>query len=211
MGFAHVYWIGGSPCSGKSSISERLAVQFGLDVYHCDEAFGAHVARAVREQQPHLAAVPGIVWDDFWMRPMNEQLASVFEGYAEEFPMILDDLRQHTGPVIAEGTALLPALVADVLPDRARAIWMVPSEAFLRQQYPQRGDWVQGILDQTRDPQQALDNWLTRDALTAQQVQADAKARGLSVWAVDGRESIDALAAQVAVQFGLGAGLSHQN
>jgi len=43
---SNVFWLGGSPCSGKSSISEILPQRFNLDVYHVDEAFAAHRAKA---------------------------------------------------------------------------------------------------------------------------------------------------------------------
>lgn len=31
------YWIGGSPCCGKSTISEMLIKEFGFDMYKCDD------------------------------------------------------------------------------------------------------------------------------------------------------------------------------
>ena len=35
----HVTWIGGSPCSGKSTIAALLADRHGLRRYDCDAAF----------------------------------------------------------------------------------------------------------------------------------------------------------------------------
>jgi cytidylate kinase len=36
------YRIGGSPCSGKSTIADRLAATYGMQVYRCDDAFFRH-------------------------------------------------------------------------------------------------------------------------------------------------------------------------
>lgn len=188
----HVYWIGGSPCSGKSSIADLLGSQFGWQVYHCDVAFDAHVRRAHPDQHPWLCRVPYLVWDEFWMRPLDVQLRNVVEGYAEEFPMILDDLRlmPHNRPILAEGTALLPELVASYLTENHHAIWVVPTAAFQREYYPRRGDWVQAIVNQCRQPEAALHNWMARDMATADHVRREAETRQLSVLVVDGSRTI---------------------
>ena len=51
---AHVYWIGGSPCSGKSSIVSWLGERASLRVYRCDDPMWAHMARATPTAQPHM-------------------------------------------------------------------------------------------------------------------------------------------------------------
>ena len=39
---AHVYWLGGSPCAGKSSIADSLVERYGFRLYRCDEAYFVH-------------------------------------------------------------------------------------------------------------------------------------------------------------------------
>jgi 2-phosphoglycerate kinase len=189
----NIYWIGGSPCSGKSSIADLLAKQYGWQVYHCDEAFDRHVQRADAVRHPWLSKVPHIVWDAFWMRSLEVQLRNVIEAYAEEFSMILDDLRALPAdrPILVEGTALLPELLADIGVDGRRAIWLIPAPEFQRVQYPRRGAWVQAILEQCSQPQQALTNWMDRDIETGRHIQREAEARGLKVLTVDGVHSIE--------------------
>lgn len=201
--FHHIYWVGGSPCSGKSSIADLLAQRHGWQVYHCDEAFNRHVGQADCESEPWLSKVPHLIWDVFWMRPLDIQLRNVIEAYTEEFPMILDDLLllpQHT-PILVEGTALLPELVADVLDDPRRAMWVVPTPEFQRVQYPRRGAWVQDILDQCSQPAHALRNWMERDIQTGLHVQCEAKVRGLPVLVVDGSRTIEQNAEIIAERF----------
>ena len=43
---SHVYWIGGSGCSGKSSIVRLLEGRHGFTTYHCDEHWGEHKERS---------------------------------------------------------------------------------------------------------------------------------------------------------------------
>ena len=112
--------------------------------------------------------------------------------------MIAADLRAlpRDRPTIAEGTALLPELVAQVA-DLRRALWLVPSPAFQRERYPLRGEWVQAVLSQCSDPAQAFENWMARDIAYAQEAAAQAARLGARVIVVDGSQSLDQVAALV--------------
>ena len=200
---AHVYWIGGSPCSGKSSIVAWLARRHDFTAYNCDDAFGEHGQRATPEAQPALYRVTHATWDAIWMRPVEALLADEVVVYEEEFGMILDDLLALPGtrPVVAEGAALMPALVRDLLIDPRRAIWVVPSEEFQRAIYPKRGAWVQGILKECTDREQAFQNWMGRDVAFARRIAEEARAQDLSVLTVDGNRTVEENAALVEAQF----------
>jgi hypothetical protein len=200
---AHVYWIGGSPCSGKSSIVAWLAQRHPFTTYNCDDAFGAHGTRATPEAQPALYRVTRMAWDEIWMRPPEVLLADVIAVLGEEFPMVLDDLLALPGksPVVAEGAALMPSLVHDLLLDPGCAIWIVPSEGFQRAVYPKRGAWVEDILDQCTEPEQAFQNWMDRDASFARRVKEEARARGLAVIEADGQRTIEQMARLVEVHY----------
>jgi 2-phosphoglycerate kinase len=130
----HVFWIGGSPCSGKSSIAEMLASRYGLAAYRCDDAFFEHAKRVDPITQPMFHRIANMTWNEIWMRPVDVQIAEEMTCYREEFEMIVADLLAYpkSRPVIAEGAALLPDCVSDLLPDRRRAMWVVPTEAFQR-------------------------------------------------------------------------------
>lgn len=190
---SHVCWLGGSPCSGKTTVSDRLARRYGCRVYHCDEAFETHKA-----DMPAMQPILAMSWDAIWMRRRDELLRSELAIYRQEFPMIAADLRAlpRDRPIIAEGTALLPELVAQVA-DLRRALWLVPSPAFQRERYPLRGEWVQAVLSQCSDPAQAFENWMARDIAYAQEAAAQAARLGARVIVVDGSQSLDQVAALV--------------
>jgi hypothetical protein len=203
--FSHVYWIGGSPCSGKSSIVARLAQAHPFRSYNCDDAFRRHGQQVTFEDQPTFYKVMQLTWDEIWARPVEVLLADILAVYDEEFPLILRDLAAMPSdlPTVAEGAALMPHLVRDVLPDPRRAIWVVPTAAFQRQHYLERGPWVREILGQCADPERAYRNWMDRDAAYARTVAREAEDMGFAVLEVDDSHTITENAAVVARHLGL--------
>lgn len=194
---ARVIWIGGSPCAGKTTLAAALAQRYGLTHFSCDDALQAHLQRSWPATHPLLHALSAQSWNALWSRPVGQQIAEEFAFYREEFPLILEDLRALPGAgIIAEGTALLPELVAPLLTDRRRGIWMLPTVAFQREHYARR-PWIADILRQCADPTQAFDNWMRRDSGFADLVERDAAARGLATLRIDGTQAISAIDAMV--------------
>jgi hypothetical protein len=196
--------MGGSPCSGKSSIAHILAQEYGLQTYHCDDRYEAHLKRADRDKHPRMFRASGVTWDEVWMHPVDYLVAREFAFYREEFEMVMEDLlaMPWSSPILAEGAALLPECVAPLLARPNQAIWVVPTEDFQRTQYARR-DWVEDILRQCQHPDEAWENWMGRDAAFARQVLSDATERQLAVLEVDGSQSIQRNAETIAKHFGL--------
>jgi hypothetical protein len=198
-----VYWLGGSPCAGKSSVADRLAERHNLTIYRCDDGFWRHVQACNLEDHPTLHAISQMTWDEIWMRPVAVQVDAELAAYREEFRMILDDLSgpSRDRPALVEGCALLPELVAP-LAGPTRSLWFVPTPQFQRHHYLQRG-FIQEILSQCSDPQTAWDNWMARDEQFGRAVAAAATQRGYRIEWVDGTRSLDTLALVAAAHFGL--------
>ncbi|HKP72847.1 MAG TPA: hypothetical protein VJT82_07915 [Pyrinomonadaceae bacterium] len=203
---AHVYWMGGSPCAGKSSTASLLSGQFGLKIYSCDDAHDAHVKRAQPDSHPTIFRSTGSSWDEIWMRPVESMAEAEIQFYREEFELITEDLLAlpADAPVLAEGSALLPQCVAPLLLRPHQSIWVVPSEEFQREQYARR-EWVAGILEQCQNPDAAFQNWMGRDAEFARRVTREAGERALRVLEVDGSRSISETSQTVAAHFNLDA------
>lgn len=201
-----MFWLGGSPCAGKSSVSEVLARRFALDVYHVDESFERHVLSLDPSLQPALAAWCASSWDERWMQPPTDLVRNVIACYREHFDLILKDVLAATvrKPLLVEGTALLPRLVAGLLPERSHAIWMIPSADFHREHYSKR-QWARVVVEQCKNPEAAFGNWMERDARFAEWVEAEASALNLQVLKVGGGQTIEDNAAAVAAHFQLSA------
>ncbi|KAI7262059.1 hypothetical protein KC345_g9561 [Hortaea werneckii] len=139
----------------------------------------------------------------FFTRDIAEQLDTYIECLREDFSYVLSDLADRgEGPVVVEGNQLLPELVAPLLKQTDKAIWVIPSEPFQREQYSKR-EWIQGILQATEDPEAAFDNWMKRDAKFAEQVKIEAESRKLTVLEVDGRRTLEQNFAELERCFGL--------
>jgi hypothetical protein len=202
----HVFWLGGSPCAGKTSISDILAARFDLDVYRIDKVFEVHAQNFDPELHPTLTTWRARSWNQRWMQPLATLVQDVIACYQEHFTLILADIlcRPKDRPLLVEGSALLPRQVARVLAARRRAIWLVPTAGFQTEHYARR-DWVPGVLEQCDDSEAAFHNWMERDAGFARWLAAEVNALGLELLRVDGKQTIEENAGTVISHFGLAA------
>jgi len=198
---AHILWLGGTPCSGKTSVARRLAEAHGLPVYHHDEQARAHEARADPARHPAFRAERALSLDERWvLRPVETMVATTLAAWAEQFALALEDLRAlpDRAPILAEGPGLLPDCVAPLLSSPRQALWLVPTEAFKRATQPTRD---RAWMARTRDPERTYQNLIALDLALAREVAGRARALGLTVIEVDGTRPVAAMAARVAEHF----------
>jgi hypothetical protein len=196
----HVVWIGGGSAAGKSTVAQRLADEYGLRVYATDDAMSRHAAALTGDQAPYLARFVAMTMDERWVERSPEVMLDTFHWFrGEGFDLIVDDLLRmpSTPPVVAEGFRLLPHLVAPLLTDVRRAVWLLPTPAFRRAAIDSRGTtW--DIAGRTSAPARALDNLLIRDQLFTERLGVQARQFGLHVVDVDIGMTQDTLVARVA-------------
>ena len=92
--FARAYILGGSPCSGKSTVAERLSARFGLPYYKVDDYEREHMRRTRPDRHPVMFKYSKMNWNEIWSRPVDVQVQEEFEFYRERFEMIVEDLRK---------------------------------------------------------------------------------------------------------------------
>lgn len=201
---AKILWIGGSPCSGKSTIADWLAKRHGLTVYRCDDAYYQHANLITPERQPTFFRLAHASCDQLWMRPIEQQVSEELELYRGEFPLILADLKAMPAgsPIVAEGAALLPELLAGINIESRRAVWVVPTEPFQRDHYVNRA-WRHDVLERCTDKERAWQNWMARDAGFATSVAHDTRTRKYRILTVDGTRTIGDMAHSIETHFGL--------
>jgi hypothetical protein len=166
--------------------------------------YEAHLRRAIPGKHPRMTKAASVTWDEVWMRPVDYLVEREIAFYREEFELIVEDLlaMPTRAPICAEGAALLPECVAALGVDPQHAIWIVPTEEFQRREYRRR-EWVQGILAQCSEPEQAWQNWMGRDAGFARTVALQAERLRFVALEVDGGAAIESNAIRVARHFGL--------
>jgi hypothetical protein len=205
-----VLWIGGAQWSGKTSVAQLLAVRHPLLLYaydYHDARSHADRSRADSARFPRrhafLAALDRDP-DDVWVTPAPDVMAAdALRSFRERFEMVLEDLAALPAgvPVLAEGWGLRPDLIAPLLDDARRAVFLVPSEDFRQQQLcalPRAGLFpVSGVSD----PDRAQRNRIERDRLLARDVVESANRLGLRVIIVDGNRSVAEVAEMVEGQF----------
>lgn len=186
------YVLGGSPCSGKSTLAERLCAECGLTYYQVDAAESDHMARCRPDLHPTMAAFRRMTWEEIWMRPVELQVREEFEFYRERFGLILEDLAElePVRPVLLEGAGILPEFLPQYGFDTRRAVFLTPSRDFQLEHYARR-DFIHTILKDCSDPAAAFANWMERDQRFGLEVLASARALGCRTLTVDGSLGVE--------------------
>lgn len=186
-----VYYIGGSPCSGKSTIAERIVAKYGFTDYKLDDFIFPYMQQAADNGAPTSTAQLAMEFEQMWMRDPKLQAEEEFATYAEIIPYALEAIAalNSDGPIIAEGAGFYPELVAKQGIPSNRYICIVPTEGFQRENYAKR-EWIGEYLKGCSEPDTAFDNWMRRDALYAAEVLNQAKALGYPSILVDGKSTI---------------------
>jgi hypothetical protein len=196
----HVLWIGGGSAAGKSTIAQRLAGEYGLQVCATDDAMSRHAETLNTDQAPYLARFKAMTMDERWLDRSPEEMLDTFHWFrGEGFELIVEDLLRlpSTPPVVAEGFRLLPHLVKPLLTDLRQAVWLLPTPTFRRAAMESRGTtW--DIASRTSDPPRGLDNLLARDRLFTERLGVQARRLGLQVVDVDIAATQDDLVSHVA-------------
>jgi adenylate kinase family enzyme len=202
--FSQAYILGGSPCSGKSTIAERLSCEFDLQYYKVDDHERDHAKRSNPSRHPTMYKYSTMNWNEIWMRPVTDQVQEEFEYYRERFEMIAQDLEKYEQEktIILEGAAYLPELLELNEANPNHVIFLVPTKEFQLHYYSQR-PWIKDVLKECEDPEHAFANWMMRDHLFGQEILRQAKSRNYKTIVVDGRRNIDQQYQQVKEYFSL--------
>jgi 2-phosphoglycerate kinase len=191
--YSQFYWIGGSPCSGKSSVAEALSVKHRLRLVKTDDYLFSHRKQADPIQQPVMHRLAGLSWNEIWMAPVERQVQDEFEFYREEFPILLHELAVQPGelPLLVEGAALLPELLNRLGVVPGKIVYLIPTRNFQIEHYANR-PWIQEIVNQCDRPEIAFSNWMERDARFGEAIAGMAEQLGMPVILVDRDHSLDA-------------------
>jgi hypothetical protein len=189
--FTHILWIGGSTDSGKTTLARSLADRHGLQVYHYDQHDAQQIETLSRNNPVYQNFLTSSL-DQRWVDPTPEELAHRSQqSFRDRFPLVLKDLQTMPDHpmIIAEGFGFMPELIAPLLLHKRQACWIVPSDTFKLDSMKRRQK--PSFFRQTRDPERAFDNLLARDRILTDQVVAQARALGLTVFISDGSRSIE--------------------
>ena len=184
-----LYMIGGSPCSGKSTIASLLARQYQLRHIKLDDLLNEMISQANADSQPICLLRKDRSPEQIWMRNPEEMADEEWHFYEEIFPYVKSYLiKNQNRPLLVEGAGLLPHLVKELEYPASSYLCWTPTTDFQKKHYRQR-EWVPYVLEGTTNPNKAFENWMQRDILFAQMVRKEAMELGYSSLLIDGSQS----------------------
>ena len=180
--------IGGSPCSGKSTVAERIAQEYSAYYFKVDDHLSELIKQAADNGSAVCKTIQQMSPEEIWMREPEIQCKEEFEIYWDIAPFVFDMIsRIEADLIITEGAAYTPEVMETYTADGY--VTIVPSPEFQISHYRER-EWVPYVLEGCSDKEKAFDNWMQRDILFAQQIQAECIASGIPCKVNDGSESV---------------------
>ena len=200
----NIYYIGGSPCAGKSSVAEILSKKHDLYYFKTDDFLDRYMQTGARKGYSVCRKVTSMNAEQVWMREPLVQCREEFDIYREIFEFVATDLKQidWKGGIITEGAVYLPELMKQSGISDSRYISITPAKEFQIMHYRER-DFVPLVLEGCSDKEKAFRNWMDRDVLFAQEVQRQCQEENYVSVVNDGTMEMDELANLVATHFEL--------
>lgn len=200
-----IYYIGGSPCSGKSTIAEALSEKYNLYYFKVDDHLEKYMKMGASNKKALCLKADTMNPEQIWMRDSLVQCKEELLIYEEIFEFILEDLKHIDckNGIITEGAAYLPKLVKSLDIPFERYISITPSKEFQIFHYSKR-EWVPYVLAECSNKEKAFENWMNRDVLFAEAVQQQCKELGYASLINNGELTVEELISKVVLHFGLG-------
>lgn len=141
----NVYFITGTPCGGKTTISRELAKRHNLFVYDIDEQFEKHQKISNPAFQPSMNEAFNDA-DAFFGRTVEEYKKWLIDNTREQLDFVLLDLIRLSQNQIVLCDCHLTLEEADRLTDASRIVFLIKEPVDLVEDYCNRPDH-QGFRD----------------------------------------------------------------
>lgn len=197
-----VYYIGGSPCSGKSTVAEFIARKYNLSYFKVDDFLDQYTEMGVESKKPICIKLKKMSPEQIWMREPQIQNLEELQYYTEIFEFIKQDINKisNQNGIITEGAAYLPYLIRRCNINKKHYINLTPTPEFQIYHFRKR-PFVPAVLNGCSDEAKAFINWMERDILFANTVRQQSEEMGYMTLINDGMISIEELVNIVCKQF----------
>lgn len=200
----HTYVIGGSPCSGKSTVAKAIADKFGCYYFKVDDFLDEYIAAGAASGKPVCAKLMSMTPEQIWMRDPNIQCLEEIQFYHETFDFVMQAINgiPNENGIIAEGAAFLPELMFHSDRKFQHYVSLTPTPEFQIHHYKQR-PFIKDVLKGCSDEKTAFKNWMDRDLLFAEAVRKQSNELGFTTIVNDGTVTVEDLVNMVSLQFSL--------
>ena len=135
----NVYFITGTPCGGKTTISRALSRMYNIPVYDIDERFEEHQKMSDAEHQPSMNKQFKDA-DEFFGRSVEEYKAWLLQNTREQLDFVILDLIRLSKDGLIFCDCHLTLELADMLSDPSRVAFMLKEPKDLVEDYCNRPD-----------------------------------------------------------------------
>ncbi len=186
-----VILIGGTSNVGKTTLAGRLAEQPGWTSRSTDY-LARHPGRPWRHPPDTL---PPHVGEHYLGLNVDDLMASVLKHYRSLWPVVEGIVGEHAGdvsksPLVLEGSALLPDLVATLEIPGVSAVWLIGDEGLLAARIH-----AESRYDDAEDAsRRMIDKFIARTHRFNRLIQEEVVRLGLPSIVVDSDASVEALA-----------------
>ena len=141
----NVYFITGTPCGGKTTISRELAKRHNLPVYDIDERFAVHQKLSDPVFQPSMNKIFQDA-DDFFGRTVTEYRKWLIDSTREQLDFVLLDLIRLSQNQTVLCDCHLTVEEAEAITEASRIVFLIKEPSHLVDDYCNRPDH-QGFCD----------------------------------------------------------------
>ena len=202
----NIYFIGGSPCGGKSTVAEALSKKYDLYYFKVDDLLDQYIQMGASKGYEICSKLAVMNSEQIWMRDPALQCKEELLFYEEVCNFWVDDLYQVTTQrgIITEGAAYFPILMKKLQVPYNRYISITPTAEFQVFHFKKR-EWVPYILEGCSDKEAAFSKWMERDILFAEDVRKQCEKLQYLSLTNNGEMTIEEMITRTAVHFGLEA------
>ncbi len=202
-----VYYIGGSPCSYKTTVANKLAEQYNIKIYNADNHIERYLDIGARKRNKVLKKMRRVSVFEQWFLDLELQLKNEIELYNFSGKIIKADLKRfYKGKdVIVEGSPIIPKFIYKRGIDTDKYVILVSSKSFQRAIFEQR-DYIDRYLNLTKDKSLAFENWLTRDEMISNYYREEGEKHGHKCIEINKDTKLEDVCNEVKEHFGLKGG-----
>lgn len=135
----NVYFVTGTPCGGKTTISRALGEKYGFMVYDVDERFSIHQQMSDFQFQPAMNKEFKDA-DEFFGRSVEEYKKWLIDNTREQLDFVLLDLIRLSQNQVVLCDCHLHIEEADTLTDVSRVVFLIKEPKNLVDEYCNRID-----------------------------------------------------------------------